>query len=54
MQEDELSQRQIKIAKLREIGRKYRQEADELKRQLSSTQAKGLPPPSSFLLLLLF
>ncbi|VDM31849.1 unnamed protein product [Hydatigera taeniaeformis] len=38
MQEDELSKRQVKITKLREIGRKYRQEADELKRQLSSTQ----------------
>ncbi|KAL5108692.1 Nucleoprotein TPR [Taenia crassiceps] len=37
-QEDELSKRQVKITKLREIGRKYRQEADELKRQLSSTQ----------------
>ncbi|VDK37136.1 unnamed protein product [Taenia asiatica] len=38
VQEDELSKRQVKITKLREIGRKYRQEADELKRQLSSTQ----------------
>ncbi|VDL59263.1 unnamed protein product [Hymenolepis diminuta] len=32
-QENELSQRQVKITKLREIGRKYRQEADELKRR---------------------
>nr|CDS28559.1 nucleoprotein TPR [Hymenolepis microstoma] len=32
-QENELSQRQVKITKLREIGRKYRQEAEELKRR---------------------
>ncbi|CDI97253.1 nucleoprotein TPR [Echinococcus multilocularis] len=38
IQEDELAKRQVKITKLREIGRKYRQEADELKRQLSNTQ----------------
>ncbi|VDD75825.1 unnamed protein product [Mesocestoides corti] len=39
-QQEELSRKQVNIVKLREIGRKYRQESDELRRQLSTTQEK--------------
>ncbi|KAM7533186.1 hypothetical protein Aperf_G00000127549 [Anoplocephala perfoliata] len=37
-QDHELLQRQVKITKLREIGRKYRQEADELRHRLLTTR----------------